>query len=197
MVFDGIVFSASGTEPSGDVGPTEDSEHASTSPTLAPSPGGQAIPDVLEASEPGRILSYFSDMVELFLPMEGACPQCNRPAFECAWHGHGVTRHPVKSTPLPQVPKAPLPLTEIDYRGLDQADSSVDLPICSITQAPFRHPVVAEDGHTYEATAIQKWLQRHARSPLTNAAMGERLVYNHGLRRMVEEQVDSWMQARA
>ena len=33
--------------------------------------------------------------------------------------------------------------------------------LCPILHAPFREPVVAEDGHTYERSAIEAWL-RHS-----------------------------------
>ena len=31
--------------------------------------------------------------------------------------------------------------------------------LCPILHAPFREPVVAEDGHTYERSAIEAWLR--------------------------------------
>ncbi len=39
--------------------------------------------------------------------------------------------------------------------------------ICPITYQIFRDPVIAGDGHTYERTAIVRWIMEHGTSPLT------------------------------
>jgi hypothetical protein len=39
--------------------------------------------------------------------------------------------------------------------------------LCPITQAIFRNPAVAADGHTYEFEAISKWLKARDNSPVT------------------------------
>lgn len=40
-------------------------------------------------------------------------------------------------------------------------------------------PVVAADGHTYEKTALQEWLQQHNTSPVTGVTLAHtRLVPN-------------------
>ena len=39
--------------------------------------------------------------------------------------------------------------------------------LCSITGEVFIDPVIAEDGHTYERTAIIDWLKKNSISPLT------------------------------
>lgn len=57
-----------------------------------------------------------------------------------------------------------------------------------ITQAVMRDPVIAADGHTYERSAIERWLLEHDTSPLTN----EQLAYkwlrpNHVLRSVITE----------
>lgn len=44
-------------------------------------------------------------------------------------------------------------------------------PICSITHQTFVEPVLAEDGHVYEKTAILKWFEISNRSPLLNVEL--------------------------
>ena len=53
--------------------------------------------------------------------------------------------------------------------------------MCPITVEIMTDPVIADDGHTYEKSAITAWLAtRSNRSPMTNAALSSnRLVQNH------------------
>ncbi|GMH36460.1 hypothetical protein BSKO_04328 [Bryopsis sp. KO-2023] len=52
---------------------------------------------------------------------------------------------------------------------------------CPLTQKPLQDPVIADDGHTYEREAIQRWLDSgYRRSPLTNLPLSStRLLPNH------------------
>jgi len=60
--------------------------------------------------------------------------------------------------------------------------------ICSILLEPFRDPVQAEDGHSYERAAIERWLSSgNCTSPKTGARMGTLLRPNHTMRTAVEE----------
>jgi len=43
--------------------------------------------------------------------------------------------------------------------------------LCPITHDLLREPVVANDGHTYEKSAIEKWLRTKNLSPMTNEEM--------------------------
>ena len=43
--------------------------------------------------------------------------------------------------------------------------------LCPITMERPREPVLLSDGHVYERSAIQAWLQKDARSPLTRAVI--------------------------
>jgi hypothetical protein len=62
---------------------------------------------------------------------------------------------------------------------------------CPITYETMRDPVVAADGHSYERSAIQHWLDEHpgsVNSPMTGAPLPHRsLVPNHNLRGALEE----------
>jgi hypothetical protein len=43
------------------------------------------------------------------------------------------------------------------------------MPACPITGQPMRDPVVAGDGHTYERSAISRWIENSDISPITRA----------------------------
>ncbi|KAF6251956.1 Copine-domain-containing protein [Scenedesmus sp. NREL 46B-D3] len=60
--------------------------------------------------------------------------------------------------------------------------------LCPITQDVMGEPVLAADGYTYEKHAIQDWLSRNDRSPMTNEALGSKqLLPNHALRSAIME----------
>lgn len=55
----------------------------------------------------------------------------------------------------------------------------------------MQDPVVAADGHTYERTAIQAWMDRRGEqwpSPMTNQMIeGNALIPNHNLRSAIRQ----------
>ena len=60
--------------------------------------------------------------------------------------------------------------------------------VCPITQSVMVDPVSTEDGHTYERSAIARWLAKKRTSPLTGAALRTTtLVPNIALRKLIEE----------
>jgi len=63
--------------------------------------------------------------------------------------------------------------------------------VCPITQSLLVNPVLAEDGHVYEADAVAKWLNMKRRSPKTNMHMGRKLIECHVVRQSVGEIVES------
>ena len=48
--------------------------------------------------------------------------------------------------------------------------------ICPISQLIFYHPVLCQDGHTYEKTMIEKWLKEKNSSPITRQEMSMQFV---------------------
>lgn len=63
-----------------------------------------------------------------------------------------------------------------------------NMPACPITGEPMRDPVVAADGHTYERTAIARWLQTSDKSPLTGSVLAHKnLVPNYMLLSSLQE----------
>ena len=60
--------------------------------------------------------------------------------------------------------------------------------VCPITTEVFVDPVTAADGHSYERSAIERWLLDHNTSPKTNMALPHKmLIPNHALRGAVTE----------
>ena len=68
-----------------------------------------------------------------------------------------------------------------------EADSYLPSMVCPIAMEPFRDPVQAEDGHSYERASIERWVASSKTSPKTGAPMGPLLRPNHSMRSAVEE----------
>ncbi|CAF3464687.1 unnamed protein product [Rotaria sp. Silwood1] len=63
-----------------------------------------------------------------------------------------------------------------------------DSLICPITQQLFSVPVLAEDGYTYEESAIVKWIQENHTSPMTKQNLSvEGLRSNGRIKSLIEE----------
>ncbi|EOD04946.1 hypothetical protein EMIHUDRAFT_69023, partial [Emiliania huxleyi CCMP1516] len=66
--------------------------------------------------------------------------------------------------------------------------------VCPITTEVMSDPVMAADGHSYERSAIERWLASKSTSPLTGGELEHRiLIPNHTLRRQIGE----WHEAHA
>jgi hypothetical protein len=62
--------------------------------------------------------------------------------------------------------------------------------LCPLTWEVMRDPVVDSNGHTYDRSAIEHWLQTNKRSPLTNTLLRRsRLKPNHALK----DAIDGWI----
>ena len=75
--------------------------------------------------------------------------------------------------------------------GQKLASAVLSSVTCPISQALVVDPVMAEDGTIYERDQITKWLSSNNRSPVTNAAMGTRLVAAQNTRSLVESLLES------
>jgi serine/threonine protein kinase len=65
--------------------------------------------------------------------------------------------------------------------------ASNDSLICPLTFELFRDPVVAQDGHTYERIAIEQYIRKNGRSPITKQALSiENLIPNLTLKKIVD-----------
>ena len=56
---------------------------------------------------------------------------------------------------------------------------NLDKILCPITGMPMNDPVVAADGHTYERTAIERWIQDHDTSPLTGSTLETKVTFRN------------------
>lgn len=63
-------------------------------------------------------------------------------------------------------------------KGRETHKAIVEACSCPITRAPFRDPVFALDGYTYEREAIEGWLtQGNGRSPMTRVPLSPAHLY--------------------
>ena len=76
---------------------------------------------------------------------------------------------------------------EMEQRKETKKDSMMSF-VCSITHDQMSDPVSCMDGHTYERSGIEHWLEDHDTSPLTGAKLSSKnLIPNHSLRNAIEE----------
>ncbi|CAM9325552.1 unnamed protein product [Phaeothamnion confervicola] len=50
---------------------------------------------------------------------------------------------------------------------------------CPITGMPIEDPVVAADGHSYERSAIERWLRDHDTSPMTGETLATKALFRN------------------
>jgi TPR repeat protein len=63
--------------------------------------------------------------------------------------------------------------------------------LCPITFSLPVDPVIAEDGKVYERSAIEEWLEQQHKSPVTNLAMGTKLLPALQVKNMIRVMVTS------
>ena len=63
--------------------------------------------------------------------------------------------------------------------------------VCPITFSLPVDPVTAEDGNVYERSAIEEWLKKQLKSPVTNLAMGSKLLPALRVKNMIRTMVAS------
>ena len=61
----------------------------------------------------------------------------------------------------------------------------VDL-MCQITHQAMREPVIADDGNTYERSAIEQWLMRSSVSPVSRQPISDCLTFNRTVYNLTE-----------
>jgi len=59
--------------------------------------------------------------------------------------------------------------------------------MCPITYELMREPVVASDGHTYEKSAIEKWLKTNHTSPRNGEPIDGQLIPNMNLKKLIQD----------
>lgn len=76
----------------------------------------------------------------------------------------------------------------VEDTTIDNVSPLPNMPACPITGEPMRDPVVAADGHTYERSAIARWLRTSDKSPLTGSTLPHKnLVPNYMLLSSLQE----------
>lgn len=101
---------------------------------------------------------------------------------------------PQRRETMPYDSGSPPPSAGADEGGrvvqLQQGQELRDEFTCPITRQLMRVPVIAADGHTYDRSAIERWLLHHDNSPKTGERLEHRmLVPNHNLKRLVDDLV--------
>jgi len=57
---------------------------------------------------------------------------------------------------------------------------------CPITCEIMHNPHIADDGHTYEFTAIERWFALHSTSPVTNTVLRtKKLIPNYAIKSLI------------
>lgn len=64
--------------------------------------------------------------------------------------------------------------------------------ICPITQQVMQDPVIACDGNTYDRLAIMQWFEHKQCSPVTNEPIGQFLLPNLNIRRLIQDRFEAW-----
>jgi len=59
--------------------------------------------------------------------------------------------------------------------------------ICPITLEVMKDPVIASDGHSYEAHAIKAWYEKDRSSPITRERLLPNFTKNHSLRKAIQD----------
>ena len=61
---------------------------------------------------------------------------------------------------------------------------------CPITKLIFNEPVLADDGHFYEKTVINNWLEISNLSPLTRETISNHVNESHLMKRIVNDYLE-------
>ena len=88
--------------------------------------------------------------------------------------------------PPPATAPARDPLSPADPRRALAGHKAPAELCCPITMQLLMDPVFCLDGHTYERAAIEKWLSRNNKSPVTNEPMQQTVIPNFAMRRVIE-----------
>jgi hypothetical protein len=75
-----------------------------------------------------------------------------------------------------------------ERKGQDDIPQMPPPLLCPIMKTLMKDPVSIADGSTYERSAIERWLQQHGRSPLTNLPLTHRVIVpNVALKNVIED----------
>ena len=81
--------------------------------------------------------------------------------------------------------------SEEPSREGDQGEATLDCIVsfcCPISSALMKHPVICEDGYTYERDQIEHWLEDNDTSPMTRERLSSKVFRkNYALKGVMEE----------
>ena len=137
-----------------------------------------AIPIFFSGDEPMDVTDTKVDMLQPLPSAQGLGDDWHRPSRGIVKRGKRPAAGAASAT-----------------KEIERLHSSVDFAATEL-MCPIRHelpiePVVAADGHIYEKAAIEEWLARELKSPMTNLAMGTQLTPLVGVRNAISELVRS------
>ena len=98
---------------------------------------------------------------------------------------------PPESTPAPEesTPPESTPADEsssVSDHASNASDKLEDALTCPITMERMTDPVLWGDGHTYERSAIERWMAKSTRSPMTGEEVTHTMLYpNHLIRSLL------------
>jgi ankyrin repeat protein len=69
---------------------------------------------------------------------------------------------------------------------MDSSKFPIDNYRCPITQLIIKEPVIAEDGHVYEKSVIEKWFKKSNKSPMTNQPIDTNLIFIYSVKNTIE-----------
>lgn len=62
--------------------------------------------------------------------------------------------------------------------------------VCPITFEVMSDPVVASDGHTYEKSAIEKWLKTSSKSPRNGEVLTKQVIPNLNMKKLIQDLIE-------
>mmetsp|Transcript_52594 Transcript_52594/g.140152 ORF Transcript_52594/g.140152 Transcript_52594/m.140152 type:complete len:247 (-) Transcript_52594:491-1231(-) len=93
--------------------------------------------------------------------------------------------------PLPAPPVLPSVPEELLQDVWPLGEQSFSIFVCPITHDVMVDPVVCADGHTYERSAIARWLATSRKSPVTGHSLPHtELIPNHSVRTLLQTLID-------
>ena len=78
-----------------------------------------------------------------------------------------------------------------------ESDNQEKFLVCPLTLEVMQDPVIATDGFTYEREAIQSWLKRNMKSPMTNETMpSDTLIPNFAIKSQIAAYIQKTEQSK-
>jgi len=127
--------------------------------------------------------NFNTPLLNLYTENELPINELNSPEFELPVNELNSPEFELPVNEL-NLPEFELPVTQ----PVVTENNISNLLKCPITHQIMQNPVIMMDGYTYEKSAIERWLQDHDRSPMTNIRLRDtRLIPNLKLQEIILE----------